>query len=511
MSKYRMQVHRKSARTFTDRWTIWGPVFGMILYAGICMPGATYGQNEGAAVDGKLKERPNIIFLVADDLGFGDVGFNGQEKIRTPNLDKLAAEGKVYRHFYAGTSICAPSRSTLLTGQHTGHTYIRGNKSVPPEGQEPLPKTGKGLAELLHASGYNAAAFGKWGLGFIGSTGDPLNQGLDHFYGYNSQSLAHRYYPDHLWEDDNKVVLNENADFTKLTVYAPDLIQQKALDYLEEQSSSKPFFLFLPYILPHAELIVPDDSIFESYKGKFPETPYKGRDYGPGAIDHGYASQPYPHAAFAAMVTRLDLYLGQIMDKLKETGLDRNTIVIFTSDNGPHIEGGADPDFFNSNGPFKGVKRDLYEGGIREPFVAWWPGHIKPGSSSDHVSSFWDLLPTFLTLAGAESLVPEAIDGISFLPDLLDKPQVQKKHDYLYFELHEQGGKQAVIKGDWKAIRLEVDKDPNGQLLLYNIKNDPGETKDLAASYPRMIQQMEAIMSKEHTASVLFPFANERN
>lgn len=468
----------------------------------------TTNYGGASAFEPSSRQRPNIVFLLADDLGFGDVGFNGQMKIRTPYLDQLAAAGRIYTHFYAGTSICAPSRSTLLTGLHTGHTYIRGNKSVPPEGQEPLPKSAMGLAELLQAAGYHTAAFGKWGLGYIGSSGDPKNQGFDHFYGYNSQSLAHRYYPDHLWDDDQKVVLKQNADFTKQVVYAPDLIQQKALEYIDQQSSDNPFFLFLPYILPHAELIVPDDSIFESYKGKFVETPYKGRDYGPGATDHGYASQQYPHAAFAAMVTRLDLYLGQIMARLKQRGLDKNTIIVFTSDNGPHIEGGADPAFFKSSGPFRGVKRDLFEGGIREPFVASWPGKIKAGTTSEQVGSFWDLLPTFVTLAGAQSTIPPNIDGISLVPDLLGKG-IQKEHDYLYFELHEQGGKQAVIKGDWKAIRLQVDKNPQGTLLLYNIRRDPGETTDLATSHPKIVKQMERIMHEAHVPSALFPFEGE--
>ncbi|UAY54523.1 arylsulfatase [Arachidicoccus terrestris] len=483
--------------------------YAAILFCSLFMMGLQVYAQPAVKQTSAPATRPNIILLIADDLGYGDVGFNGQKKIRTPHLDRLASEGKVYHHFYAGTSVCAPSRSTLLTGQHTGHTYIRGNKSVPPEGQEPLPKTGVGLAELLHGAGYHTAAFGKWGLGFIGSTGDPLNQGFEHFYGYNSQSLAHRYYPDHLWEDDHKVILSQNANFTKQKIYAPDLIQQKALDYIDRQRSDQPFFLFLPYILPHAELVVPDDSIFRSYKGKFSEKPYKGRDYGPDAINHGYASQRYPHAAFASMVTRLDLYLGQIVDRLKKRGLDKNTIVIFTSDNGPHIEGGADPAFFNSNGPFKGVKRDLYEGGIREPFVAYWPGKIKAGTTSDHVSSFWDLLPTLVSLAGASQSIPKNIDGISMVADLLGVDG-QQQHDYLYFEFHEQGGKQAVVKGPWKGIRLQVDEDPNGALQLYNINEDPGETKDLADRYPEIVQQMAKIMKQAHKPSLLFPFAQEK-
>ena len=456
-----------------------------------------------------LSSRPNIVFLLADDLGYGDVGFNGQTKIRTPHIDQLAKQGKTYDHFYAGTSVCAPSRSALLSGQHTGHTYIRGNMPAPPEGQEPLVKTGKGLFELMQSAGYHTAAFGKWGLGFIGTSGDPLNQGLDHFYGYNCQSLAHRYYPDHLWEDETKIELSENAAFTKQAVYAPDLIQQKALDYIDQQSSDTPFFLFLPYILPHAELIVPEDSIFLSYKGKFEEQPYKGKDYGAGAINHGYSSQAYPHAAFAAMVTRLDLYLGQVMEKLKQKGLDKNTLVIFSSDNGPHIEGGADPVFFNSSGPFKGVKRDLFEGGIREPFVAWWPGRVGEGTKSSHVAAFWDLLPTFVSLADAKQKIPNNIDGISLVADLLQEGK-QQKHDYLYFELHESGGKQAVIKGPWKAIRLEVDKDPKGPLLLYNIEKDPAELTNLAGQYPKIVQEMAGIMDRAHQPSMLFPFPAEK-
>lgn len=495
----------KKERTKSSSWIIGLGCFFCCL---ICIVRQSYGQSFR---HGKISgtNRPNIILLVADDLGFGDVGFNGQTKIRTPYLDQLAREGKVYTHFYAGTSICAPSRSALLTALHTGHTYIRGNKSVLPEGQEPLPETGMGMAELLRAAGYKTAAFGKWGLGYVGSSGDPLHQGFDHFFGYNSQSLAHRYYPDHLWDDAHRIELEDNHHFASQKVYAPDLIQQKALAYLDQQSAGQPFFLFLPYILPHAELIVPEDTIFESYKGTFPEKPYKGRDYAPGAADHGYASQQYPHAAFASMVTRLDLYLGQIMEHLRVKGLDRNTIVVFTSDNGPHIEGGADPTFFNSNGPFRGVKRDLYEGGIREPFVAWWPGRVPAGSASDHVSSFWDLMPTFLVLAGAEASTPDNIDGISMVKDLLDQ-KGQKQHDYLYFEIHEQGGKQAVVLGDWKGIRLKVDQEPEGKLLLYNIAQDPAETKDLSSRYPRVVWQIEKIMQKEHSPSALFPFAHEK-
>ena len=452
-------------------------------------------------------KRTNIIFLLADDLGYADVGFNGQKLIRTPNLDKLAADGENFLQFYAGTAVCAPSRSSLMTGQNTGHTYIRGNMSVEPEGQEPLINTGHNLVQLLHNAGYQTGAFGKWGLGYIGSFGDPLQQGFDTFFGYNCQSLAHRYYPDHLWDNDTKYELKDNDSFRHQTTYAPDLIQQKALDFLDNTSGSKPFFLFLPYILPHAELIVPDDSIFESYKNKFPEKAYKGEDYRGPKTGHGYASQQYTHAAFASMVTRLDMYLGQIMAKLKEKGLDKNTLVIFTSDNGPHIEGGADPAFFHSSGIYRGVKRDLYEGGIREPFVAWWPGVIKGGTTNNFAGAFWDILPTFANLAGAA--IPDSIDGISFLPSLTNKGK-QQTHPYLYWELHESGGKQAVRMGNWKAVRLNVDKGIGASVFeLYDLNNDPGEKNNVASQHPDIVKQLSEIMEKEHRPSTLFPFKYE--
>lgn len=451
--------------------------------------------------------RPNIIFLLADDLGYSDVGFNGQQFIRTPNLDELAKEGMNFTQFYAGTAVCSPSRSSLITGQHTGHTYIRGNKATPPEGQEPLINSGKNLAEVLQKAGYVIAAFGKWGLGGIHSMGDPIRQGFDIFFGYNDQSLAHRYYPDHLWYNDKKIELKDNDSFRKQITYSADLIQQKALHFLDDASKDKPFFLFLPYTLPHAELIVPDDSIFESYKGKFPEKPYKGQDYDGPHTGHGYTSQQYPHATFAAMVTRLDMYLGQIMEKLRQRGLDKNTLVIFTSDNGPHIEGGADPAFFHSSGIYRGVKRDLYEGGIREPFVAWWPGVIQPHSASNFAGAFWDMLPTFANLAGAP--VPDNIDGISFLPSLTGKGR-QQQHPYLYWELHESGGKQAVRMGKWKAVRLHADAGPiKATTELYDMDKDPGEKNNVASQYPDIIKKLEAIMDKAHSPSPLFPFKYE--
>jgi arylsulfatase A len=448
---------------------------------------------------------PNIVFILADDLGYGDVGFNGQKLIKTPNIDKLAREGMIFRQFYAGTSVCAPSRSSLLTGQHTGHTYIRGNKSVQPEGQHPIADSVVTIAEVLKKGGYSTAAFGKWGLGPVGSEGEPNKQGFDQFFGYNCQSLAHRYYPNHLWDNTTKIVLEGNKNLLYNKEYAPDLIQKQAISFVEKQNGSKPFFLFLPYILPHAELIVPDDSLFQYYKGKFEEKPFKGADYGVGATSGGYASQEFPHAAFAAMVARLDLYVGQVMDKLKEKGLDRNTLVIFTSDNGPHVEGGADPKFFNSSGGFRGVKRDLYEGGIREPFAARWPAAIKPGSKSDFIGAFWDILPTFAELAHTQS--PANIDGISFTDALRGKP-TQKRHDYLYWEFHEQGGKQAVRQGNWKAVRLKAAGNPDALVELYDLSKDPGETRNITPQFPEKAKELGQIMNRAHVTSAIFPFGS---
>jgi len=450
--------------------------------------------------------RPNIILILADDLGYGDIGFNGQKLIKTPNIDRLARQGMRFNQFYAGTAVCAPSRSSLISGQHTGHTYIRGNKGIDPEGQEPIADSVVTIAEVLKTAGYATGAFGKWGLGPVGSSGDPNNQGFDQFYGHNCQTLAHRYYPDHLWDNGKKIVLEQNQNLMFKKQYAHDLIQEQALAFINSKNEKQPFFLFLPYTLPHSELIVPDDTIFQHYKGKFPEKPYKGLDYGPNASSRGNASQEYPHAAFAAMVSRLDLYVGQIMAKLEEKGLDKNTLIIFTSDNGPHKEGGGDPDFFNSSGGFKGIKRDLYEGGIREPFAAYWPGVIKPGTNSDYVGAFWDLLPTFAQLAGAR--VSSRTDGLSFAPTLTGSG-TQKKHAHLYWEFHEKGGKQAIRQGNWKAVRLNAAGNPEGAVELYDLQKDSGETRNLALQYPAKAKELGKLMNLEHEQSLIFPFQKE--
>jgi len=450
------------------------------------------------------ESKPNIIFILADDLGYGDIAPYGQQLISTPNLSRLADEGMRFTQFYAGTSVCAPSRSSLMTGQHTGHTPIRGNKEMYPEGQLPIPSATVTIAEVMKQAGYITGMFGKWGLGFVGSEGDPVRQGFDQFYGYNCQAEAHRYYPTHLWDNDHRVDLPGNKMLASAVTYAPELIQQQALQFIDLHHS-KPFALFLTYTLPHAELLVPDDSLFLKYRGTFAERAYKGDDYGPGANRMGYASQQYPHAAFAAMVSRLDLYVGQVMAKLAALGIDRNTLVIFTSDNGPHVEGGADPSFFNSGGGLRGIKRDLYEGGIREPFIVKWPGKVKPGTINSTIGAFWDVLPTLAQITGTR--LTESVDGISLLPSLTGGKQ--RSHDYLYWEFHENGGRQAIRYGSWKCIRLNVDHPDNAVVELYDLSKDLSEKHNVAGSHHDIAAKCLSLMDKAHVPSSAFPFRFE--
>jgi len=452
------------------------------------------------------QSRPNIVYIIADDLGYGDLGCYGQKDIRTPNLDRMAREGMLFTQHYSGSTVCAPSRSCLMTGLHTGHTPVRGNKEYQPEGQHPLPAESVTVAEVLKKAGYATGAFGKWGLGYPGSEGDPNNQGFDEFYGYNCQRYAHNYYPYFLRHNGKKVILVGNEG-KKTGQYGPDLIQKRTLKFIEA-NKDRPFFLFVPHVIPHAELFVPEDDIVRSYRGTFPEKPYKGIDDGPNYKIGGYGSVETPRANFAAMVTRLDRHVGEILAKLRELDLDKNTLVIFTSDNGPHGEGGANPAYFNSGGGLRGMKRDLYEGGIRVPMIAKWPGQIEAGSRSDHVSAFWDVMPTLAELAGAE--VPADIDGISFAPTLLGRSRKQKKHDYLYWEFHEQGGRQAVRKGRWKAVRLQVERDPNGPLELYDLQADPQEKDNIASEHPDIVGRMAQIMAEAHTDSDVFLFGQSQ-
>lgn len=451
------------------------------------------------------QQKPNIVYILADDLGYGDLSCYGQKHFQTPNIDRLANQGMLFTQHYSGCPVCAPSRSSLMTGLTTGHTPIRGNKSWKDEGQYPLPAQSFTIAEMLKNAGYVTGAFGKWGLGSPGTEGDPNNQGFDQFYGYNCQSLAHNYYPDHLWDNQNKVILKGNSG-TQSTEYAPTLIHQKAIQFIE-MNKDKPFFLFYPTTIPHAELVAPEENMKE-FRGKLlPEVAYKGAEPGSEKYRKGsYGSQKEVHAAFAAMVTLLDKQVGEIVDELKKLGLDKNTIIIFSSDNGPHVEGGADPDYFDSNGPLKGYKRDLYEGGMREPMIVSWPGKVAAGTKSDLISAFWDIMPTFADIVDVKA--PENIDGISFLPTLLGKPG-QKQHTSMYWEFHENNGRQAVRMGDWKLVRYNVSIPEKETTELYNLKTDLGETTNVAEQNQQVVSQMLRIMEQSRVPSPIFNFGKE--
>ncbi|WP_063769049.1 arylsulfatase [Flammeovirga sp. OC4] len=448
--------------------------------------------------------KPNIIYILADDLGYGDLSLTGQTKFKTPNIDRLAKDGMFFTQHYSGSTVCAPSRSTLMTGLHTGHTYIRGNRERRPEGQFPLEASTVTVAKVLKSAGYVTGAFGKWGLGYPGSEGDPNNQGFDEFYGYNCQRLGHNYYPYHLWENQSKVQLAGNAG-KKTEAYAPDLIHDKSMEFIENNKDTT-FFMYYPSIIPHAELLVPD-SLLQKYSGQLlPEKEYKGVDEGRAYKKGGYGSQKESHAAFAAMVYLLDKQVGEIRSKLEELGIAENTIIIFSSDNGPHKEGGADPDYFNSNAAFRGYKRNLTEGGIRLPMIAYWPNKIKSHSTSDHISAFWDFMPTACEIAGVNP--PNQIDGISFLPELLGKSQPQ--HDFLYWEFPARGGKQAVRVRNWKGIRLNMSKNPEASIALYDVTVDPGEKNNVADQNPEVVKEIVEIMKREHTYSEVFSFDYEK-
>ena len=450
----------------------------------------------------KSVDKPNIIYILADDLGYGDLSSYGQQKFTTPNIDRLAEEGMLFTQHYSGSTVCAPSRSALLTGMHTGHTVVRGNKEIQPEGQYPIPDNTYTLAEAMKKEGYVTGAFGKWGLGYPGSEGDPLNQGFDTFFGYNCQRMGHNYYPRHLWANQDSLVLSENFGKNKGT-YAPELIHEKTLDFIEV-NKDHPFFLYVASIIPHAELAAPEE-VLSKYRGKFlPEKAYKGVDGGPEYRLGPYESQKETHAAFVAMVQILDGQVGEIMEKLDKLGISDNTIVIFTSDNGPHTEGGADPEYFNSNGPFRGTKRDLYEGGIRVPMLVKWPGKIKAGSKTEQVSTFWDVFPTFASIVGGE--LPENLDGISFLPTLLGNKKEQQDHEYLYWEFHEKGGRQAVRMGDWKGVKYNVIKNPNAPIELYDLTTDIGESNNVANEHPEIVKKIEDILKEARTPSGVYKF-----
>lgn len=435
---------------------------------------------------------PNIVLIIADDLGAHELGCYGQKLIRTPEVDKLAAGGMKFTRFYAGNAVCAPSRCALMTGKHMGHATIRNNKATPPEGQWPIKADDVTVAEPLHAKGYVAGAMGKWGLGMWDTTGSPLKHGFDHFFGYNCQAHAHTHYPTYLYRDGQRFDLPGN-DGAKGDAYSQDLFEKEAIAFIEA-NKAKPFFLYLPFIVPHVAVQVPDDSLDE-YKGKLGDDPaYDGKK--------GYRPHPAPHAGYAAMVTRMDRSVGRIVEKLKTAGLEKDTLVIFTSDNGPtHNVGGADSTFFKSAATLRGLKGSLYEGGIRVPFVAYWPGRIRPGTTNDLRLYFPDVLPTLCSAAQAEP--PKGIDGVSFFNALIEQG-LQPRHEFLYWEFPAYGGQQAVIEGDWKAVRQNLAK---GEVKteLYDLASDPSESTDVAAKHPAILARLEKRMKEQHAPNPEFP------
>lgn len=422
--------------------------------------------------------RPNIVLILADDLGYGDLGCYGQTRIHTPNLDRMAAEGIRFTSAYAGSTVCAPSRCSLMTGLHTGHARTRGNRSP----DLPLRPTDITVTEILKSAGYRTALFGKWSLGELGSTGYPTRKGFDEWFGYFSQLHAHNYYPEHLLDGETAFLCRGNMGLQRKD-YAPDLFTERAIEFIRKQDASNPFFLHLCYTAPHANNEMGRDS------GDGMEVP----SYGP------YENKPWPQPekGFAAMITRMDSDIGRIFGALKAKGLDDNTLVIFTSDNGPHKEGGHSPSFFESSGPLRGIKRDLTEGGIRVPAIARWPARIRAGRTVDFPWAFWDVLPTFAELAGAPA--PSGLDGISIVPTLLG--QSQKAHDYLYWEFHEGGFSQAVRMGPWKGIR----KGPDGPIELYNLDEDLHESRNLAGDRPAIVQEIARLMREARTESEFWP------
>lgn len=432
------------------------------------------------ATGASSKRKPNIIFMFADDLGYGDLGCYGQKEISTPNLDRMAAEGMRFSQHYAGSTVCAPSRCVLMTGQHTGHCLVRGNGLVPLRPEDVT------VAELLKGADYATGLCGKWGLGEAGTTGIPNRQGFDYFYGYLSQVHAHNYYPEFLWRNEEKAKLKNIVDHparqgsvslggvsSNKVEYSHDLIAAEGLKFIEG-NKDRPFYLYLSMTIPHANneagrkgMEVPDYGI------------YADKDW------------PEPQKGHAAMITRMDGDIGRVFALLKKLGIDDETLVIFTSDNGPHREGGNDPDFNKSSGKLRGIKRALYEGGIRVPMIARWPGKIEAGSESGHISAFWDFLPTACDVAGIKS--PKNIDGISYLPELLGKKQAE--HKFMYWEFHEGNSKQAVRMGKWKAVRF-VKED---KIELYDLDADISEANDIAEKHPEVVAKIREYLKGART------------
>jgi arylsulfatase A-like enzyme len=441
------------------------------------------------------KQQPNIVFILADDLGYGDLGSYGQQLIATPRLDKLAQNGIRFTQFYAGSTVCAPSRDAYLTGRHTGHTFVRGNVGWP-RGDAPLPAEDITVAEVLQEAGYATGVFGKWSLGLAETTGTPARQGFDAFFGYEDQSEAHHYYVSSLQTIHDGETVSVPVDST---AYSHDLIFDAALDFVRQHANT-PFFVYLPITIPHAEILVPDASrnayLDATGKSVFsPEKPYPG---------NGYASQTQPRATFAGMISHLDRDVGRLVDLLDSLGVASNTILFFTSDNGPHREGGADPDYFDSNGPLRGYKRDFYEGGIRVPMIVWGPGIVRPSESS-LIWAAWDLLPTFGDLAGGK--VPDGIDGVSFAPLLRSGTHLNPDR-YLYWEIarNSRGGfVQAIRKDRWKGIRF-FEEAQIPRFELYDLQADLEESINVAAGYPDEVDLLVRLMNEAHQPAALDEF-----
>lgn len=454
---------------------------------------------------------PNIVYIMADDLGYGEVGVYGQEKIKTPNIDRLAAQGMMFTQHYTGAPVCAPARAVLMTGRHSARAFIRGNKEVgkwgpdEPEGQWPIPSSEITIAEVLQEQGYATGAMGKWGLGGPGSTGHPAYQGFDLFYGYLCQRVAHNYYPTHLWKNHDVDVLNNSffnahqrlqegsTGFTQFygNDYAPDKILDQAVSFVQENKDG-PFFLYLPFVEPHLAMQPPSEWV-DQYPEEWDAAPYIG--------NKSYLPHERPRAGYAAMISDLDEHVGTIVDLIDELGLTENTLIIFTSDNGPtHDVGGVDTDFFNSAGPLRGRKGSVYEGGIRVPMIARWPGKIEAGSKTDHISAFEDVMPTLAELAGAKT--PSQSDGISYLPTLLGQPQDTRP--YYVWEFGGYGGQKAVRMGKWKAIQREIHKG-NTKVQLYDLSTDIGEQNDVSSQHPVIVRRAREIFQQDRTVSPDFP------
>jgi arylsulfatase A-like enzyme len=458
-------------------------VLGMLLLAAVKVPSA---QLSG-------EHPPNIVYIMADDLGIGHLGFNGQEKIQTPNIDRLRSEGIYCTQVYAGCSVCAPSRSVLMTGKHMGHTSVRGNS-----GGIPLLDDDVTVAEVLKSAGYATGGFGKWGLGDAHTTGEATRQGFEEFFGYYDQVHAHSYYPAYLWHSDRKYYLPGNSGRESdgltgdvRTQYSHDEIETKTINFIH-QNRDRPFFCYVPFTIPHTELLVPEDSL-DQYAGEFSEP-------NPYVTDRKhYQDQRQPRAAFAAMITRMDRSVGRILRLLELLEIEENTVVFFTSDNGAQGGGGPDLEFFKGNKELRGDKGTFYEGGIRVPMIVRWPGKIEPGATSDHVWYFADVLPTLAEIGGVREAVPEGIDGISVVPSLVGPEQAgrpQKEHDYLYWELGSGNRlRQGLRMGEWKAVR----NGPDQPIELYNLSEDPTESTDLAEDHPEILSKMEQQLADART------------